>query len=74
MRKRRRRSFSATRTPSASGSFCRAAGNLQRPIFPVALRLPGLRVSSRLRGGSPGKAFTPRPGISGLGVGGWQIG
>ncbi|MGF7446384.1 hypothetical protein V7P28_22600, partial [Klebsiella michiganensis] len=28
--------------------------------------LQGLRVSSRLRGGSPGKAFTPRPGISGL--------
>ncbi|AUV93643.1 hypothetical protein MC52_016770 [Klebsiella michiganensis] len=37
-----------------------------RPFSPVALRLPGLRVSSRLRGGSPGKAFTPRPGISGL--------
>ncbi|TYF96796.1 hypothetical protein DJ542_02340 [Klebsiella grimontii] len=74
MRKRRRRSFLATRIPSASGSFCRAAGKHQRPISPVALRLPGLRVSSRLRLCSPGKAFTPRPGIFGLGVGGWQIG
>ncbi|AUV93637.1 hypothetical protein MC52_016815 [Klebsiella michiganensis] len=68
MRKRRRKSFSPTRIPSASGSFCRAAGKHQRPFSPVALRLPGLRVSSRLRGGSPGKVFTPRPGISGLGA------
>ncbi|MBX4738906.1 hypothetical protein C6A89_07725 [Klebsiella sp. CVUAS 10975.2] len=31
----------------------------------MALRLPGLRVSSRLRRRRPGKTFTPRPGISG---------
>ena len=39
-----------------------------QPISPVALRLPGLQVSSRLRGGSPGKAFMPRPGMSGPGI------
>ncbi|MBW5996604.1 hypothetical protein CF038_29225 [Klebsiella michiganensis] len=28
----------------------------------LALRLAGLRIHRRLRAGSPGKAFTPRPG------------
>ncbi|MBZ6552724.1 hypothetical protein FMJ16_17310 [Klebsiella michiganensis] len=28
----------------------------------LALRLAGLRAHHRLRSGSPGKAFTPRPG------------
>jgi len=36
----------------------------------VALALTGATVSSDLRGGSPGKAFTPRPGISGPGASG----
>ncbi|MBZ7237748.1 hypothetical protein FMK67_24485 [Klebsiella michiganensis] len=37
--------------------------HLQHGNFPrLALRLAGLQVHQRPRTGSPGKAFTPRPG------------